>query len=87
VISGNCWRDPLQNGATGNTIQGMRSDTQSGSSDIGNGTSGVQVVDSGENKIGGTDPGAGNVITGNNGNGILIAGANKPGAGNVSRGT
>ena len=59
--------------------------TESGNSDIGNGSSGVQVVDSGGNTIGGVNPGEGNVITGNNGNGILIAGS-LPGSGNLVQG-
>jgi len=88
VVSGNLLSGiRLEGNATGNTILGnMVGTTQSGNSDIGNGSSGIQLVDSGNNTIGGTTPGAGNAITGNNGNGILIAGNYAPGAGNLVQG-
>jgi parallel beta-helix repeat protein len=80
VISGNA-RDGVLlqgSGTSGNLIQGNFIGTDAlGTSNLGNGAEGVEIrlnvsgSPSG-NTIGGTDPGAGNIISGNADNGILI---------------
>src|SRR5208337_680760 len=58
-----------------NLVQGNKiGTTASGNSDIGNGADGIDVINSAGNILGGSSAGAGNIITGNNGNGILISG-------------
>jgi hypothetical protein len=62
--------------AANNTVQGNFIGTDAtGISDLGNGGSGVRVEAAG-NFIGGTEPGARNVISGNGGAGILFNGSN-----------
>ncbi len=69
--------------ATGNVVQGNYLGTDiTGLIDLGNNTMGVFIVGS-ENQIGGTESGEGNVISGNNQNGIWILGE---GQGNVIEG-
>ena len=62
-------------GATGNLVHGNIIGTDNiGVVDLGNGGSGVQITGSADNTIGGTDEGAGNVISGNVKHGVEIAG-------------
>lgn len=61
-------------GGEGNVVEGcyLGTDT-SGTRARGNGN-GVAIVDSAENRIGGSDPGQGNVISGNAGYGVTVEG-------------
>lgn len=71
--------------ATGNTVQGNYVGVSAnGSEDLGNGSSGIAIAGASGNTIGGAAPGARNVISGNENNGVIISG---PGArDNVVRG-
>ncbi|MCB9378493.1 MAG: right-handed parallel beta-helix repeat-containing protein [Holophagales bacterium] len=73
VVSGNVSQGVLLAAeATGTVLLGNRIGTDlAGSAAIPNGAAGVQIHSSG-NTLGGAAPGAGNVISGNGGNGILI---------------
>ena len=56
----------IDNGANSNTIMGNYVGTDiSGSANLGNGFGGVDLFETSDNTIGGTDPGQGNVITNN----------------------
>ena len=67
-------------GATNNLIQGNYIGTNaSGTLALGNQNVGVYLYYSGSNTVGGTVTGAGNLISGNNGDGILIYGAGATG--------
>src|SRR5688572_23074943 len=75
VISGNVghgvWIGFLN--ARFNVVQGNFIGTSSsGLSDLGNTADGVFVEAGADNTIGGTAPGTGNVISGNNGSGVVI---------------
>ncbi|MCK6623696.1 MAG: hypothetical protein DPW09_02050 [Anaerolineae bacterium] len=77
VISGNNPAGVFINGtsATGNLIQGNFIGTDaSGSIDLGNSIYGILIASAPNNTVGGTTAGARNIISGNNGNGILIDG-------------
>ena len=64
-------------GLSGNLIQGNYIGVDAtGSMARPNDRAGIAVNDSGSNTIGGTVPGAGNVISGNTGPGLIISGAN-----------
>ena len=64
----------LEGNANGNTIQGNRIGTDTtGTLDRGNDRDGVWLDNSSTNTIGGTVAGAGNLISGNGRNGILLA--------------
>ncbi|MGH7895217.1 MAG: DUF4232 domain-containing protein, partial [Candidatus Binatia bacterium] len=75
VISGNNIGVYLHGAATvGNVIEGNFIGTEpSGFTAVANASHGVQVFLAGANTIGGTDPGAGNVISGNLRDGIAIS--------------
>ena len=61
-------------GATGNQVQGNYIGTDvTGTADLGNSYLGVDISDAPTNTIGGTAPGARNVISGNQGTGVQIA--------------
>ncbi|MBS0507801.1 MAG: DUF4347 domain-containing protein, partial [Proteobacteria bacterium] len=80
VISGNSgpglWID---GGATGNQVRGNYIGTNvAGAAAVANQTNGIRLLSTG-NTIGGTAAGAGNVISGNLGNGIDIAGTSATG--------
>ncbi|MFO0953902.1 MAG: Calx-beta domain-containing protein [Isosphaeraceae bacterium] len=63
-------------GSTGNIVQGNFIGTAvDGVTDLGNAVNGVSVVGGPLNTIGGTAPGAGNVISGNN-RGVVVTGPN-----------
>jgi parallel beta-helix repeat protein len=68
VISGNeQWGIEIYTGATGDVIEGNRIGTDvTGTKPLGNGYAGVRLVTGVNNTIGGTVPGAANVISGNN---------------------
>ncbi len=76
VIAGNALSGiELDNGARRNEIQGNRIGTdQFGAIDLGNGRDGVLLRNAPGNTIGGSAAGAGNVISGNDWNGISIRG-------------
>jgi hypothetical protein len=81
-------------GASGNLVQGNYIGTDaSGSFDLGNSLSGVELSrasasgsTAASNSIGGTEPGAGNVISGNSLDGVTIVGWNASGEGNLVQG-
>jgi len=63
-------------GATGNVIEGnLIGVTASGTSPLGNATTGIWISGASGTVVGGADPGAGNVIAGNAGDGIDVTGA------------
>jgi len=67
-------------GATNNLIQGNYIGTNAaGTTALGNQSAGVYLYYAAGNTVGGTTPGAGNLISGNNGSGILIYGAGATG--------
>jgi len=77
LISGNNSQGVILNGAgaAGNVIQGNLIGTDlTGSLDRGNSGDGVQI-NGPSNLVGGTTPGAKNIISGNNGRGVQITGA------------
>jgi parallel beta-helix repeat protein len=63
----------LFGGATGNVVEGNRIGTDvTGTMLLGNTLRGVFIADSSDNRIGGTDPNAGNLIAGNGTYGVLL---------------
>ncbi|MBI5385177.1 MAG: hypothetical protein HZA90_10875 [Verrucomicrobia bacterium] len=73
-------------GALSNVIQGnFIGTTTNGALSLGNQTYGINIVFGRDNRIGGTAPGAGNVISGNGGSGIYMTNYNGAG-GNVVQG-
>jgi len=86
VISGNSKAGMLIDGSGGadfgveNLVRGNLVGTDgSGAEDLGNGEGGVLILNSGSNRIGGLEPGDGNVISGNTGDGIGIRGSGSVG--------
>ncbi|MEK6261443.1 MAG: hypothetical protein AABP62_22825 [Planctomycetota bacterium] len=78
VISGNVQHGVLIQGGinVANLVQGNLIGTSaSGAADLGNAQSGVQVLNSSGNTIGGTTASARNIISGNNENGIHLLGS------------
>jgi hypothetical protein len=74
VISGNFQGVIVSNGSS-NSIQGNYIGTdKTGKLNIGNATSGVVILSS-NNTVGGTTTGAGNVISGNRGDGVFVSSA------------
>ena len=75
IISGNgVYGIYIYNGSSGNLLEGCYVGTDAtGASSVANGSRGVRIDSSG-NTIGGTAFGAGNVISGNSGNGIYLNG-------------
>jgi CSLREA domain-containing protein len=60
-------------GATGSIVEGNRIGTDvTGTMLLGNPLRGVFIADASDNRIGGTDPGAGNLIAGNGTYGVLL---------------
>lgn len=77
VISGNAYSGILLSGnnATANKITGNFIGTDAtGKAALPNGYGGLYLTNAGANQIGGTTPGAGNVISGNFQNGLLLTG-------------
>lgn len=74
VISGNDGNGiVISNGSTGNRIQGNYIGTDvTGGLSLGNQRIGIFIIESSGNIIGGTEPGAGNLISGNLNWGILV---------------
>jgi titin len=74
VISGNVnFGVVFDRNATGNQVQGNSIGTDvTGTQAVGNLIAGIQINTSNNNVIGGTDAGAGNIISGNQGDGIEI---------------
>ena len=75
IISGNTGTGVAISGvdATGNVIQGNYIGTDAtGTVDLGNSGNGVTMDEAQDNTVGGTEPGAGNLISGNNGHGVSI---------------
>ncbi|MBI2834372.1 MAG: hypothetical protein HYX76_08100 [Acidobacteria bacterium] len=63
-----------------NVVEGNYIGTDvTGALDQGNGSNGIHIIDAAANVIGGTAPSARNVISGNNGEGVRIDGANATG--------
>ena len=76
-------------GASGNSVRGNFIGTDAtGSADLGNANDGVLIQDAPDNTIGGAQPGEGNVISGNDKEGVFIFGFSNPAnaSGNVVRG-
>ncbi len=93
LISGNRGNgigiDQIEGAATGIVIQGNFIGTDvTGMSRLGNGAAGIYIASSPNNVIGGTTPGAGNVISANGGSGVSIfdSSAANPSTGNVVQG-
>ena len=85
LISGNLKAGVRIEGGRGNQIQGnLIGTTSTGNSDIGNGADGIDIVNSPANLIGGVK--AQNIITGNNGQGVLITGMYGSGQGTTVQG-
>jgi len=79
VISGNGQSGVYLNdlGATANRVLGNFIGLRvNGTTAMSNGADGITIYQAKQNIIGGTEPGAGNVISGNNQRGLLIVGAN-----------
>ncbi len=75
VISGN-GRNGVEfvSGSAGNTVQGNYIGVDiTGSTDLGNATDGLVLAAATDNVVGGPEPGARNVISGNGGNGVIIS--------------
>jgi parallel beta-helix repeat protein len=82
VISANGWRGVWIDGSSssGNVVEGNEIGTNpSGTAAVRNGGDGVSIVNAPNNTIGGTAPGAGNLISGNTRVGIWIDGATASG--------
>jgi large repetitive protein len=75
LISGNNnWGIQISDGSTDNVVAGNEIGTNlTGSGTMRNGNGGVSVLDSPDNTIGGPASGAGNVISGNSGDGIQLS--------------
>jgi len=92
TISGNSGNgiEIFGSGTNGTVIQGNRIGTlpsgEPGESGLGNFQNGILINGSPANTIGGMDPGAGNLISGNDGNGILIENENPTAKGNLVEG-
>jgi predicted outer membrane repeat protein len=86
LIAGNTIQGVLiQNNASGNVVQGNYIGTDaSGAAALANGFTGINIINAGNNLIGGTTPGARNVISGNQvaGVGIQFASSNNTVQGN-----
>jgi hypothetical protein len=86
LISGN-GGDGLQIFSDNNVVQGNTIGTDvTGTVALGNGGNGVDLTNGSHNLIGGTAAGAGNLISGNAGNGITMAASTGNGNGNVVQG-
>jgi hypothetical protein len=86
LISGNS-SDGLQIFANNNVVQGNTVGTDvTGATALANGGDGVIVTNGSNNTIGGTSAGAGNLLSGNNGDGIGLAASSGNGTGNVIQG-
>ncbi|MFN2511684.1 MAG: carboxypeptidase regulatory-like domain-containing protein [Pyrinomonadaceae bacterium] len=73
IISGNTNPGIVFNGSSGNLVQGNLIGTDvTGTIDLGNAQTGLQLISSGNNIIGGTTPAARNIVSGNNGAGFQI---------------
>ena len=69
---------------TGNVVEGNFIGTDAtGSRGLGNGSNGVEINLSTNNTVGGTAPGAGNLLSGNTGYGVALAGAGNRVEGNL----
>jgi hypothetical protein len=81
VIAGNINQGiRIETGSSGNVVEGNLIGTNAaGAVAAGNSVTGIEISDSANNTIGGTAPGATNVISGNGGPGIEIAGATSTG--------
>ena len=73
----------LEQGANGNRVQGNYIGTDVTGTEMLPSTFGVGIINSNNNIIGGTDTGAGNLISGNGQAGITIGGNNSGATGNV----
>ena len=87
VISGNSSNGIVMDSASMNTVQGNFIGTNAaGAAAMGNGASGVMLLDSSNNTIGGTSASARNLISGNGGDGISMTGPLSGGAMNIVQG-
>ncbi len=74
VISGNASHGVSVTSSSGSTLQGNYIGTDAnGTAALGNGSAGVNLSGGGSNQVGGTDPGARNLISGNASHGVHIA--------------
>ncbi len=75
LIAGNRASGVLLNATPGNVVQGNFLGTDiSGTVALGNGANGVFVTGGWDNTVGGTAPGAGNLISGNGADGVVLRG-------------
>jgi Right handed beta helix region len=73
VISGNSWTGLLISGGSDNVIEGNKIGTDvSGTKPLGNEVFGIRLFSTTGNQIGGTSPGAGNVISANEETGVSL---------------
>jgi CSLREA domain-containing protein len=78
VVSGNSNAGIFVNGSSFNRIQGNYVGTdKSGTKDLGNGFEGVLIENSSDTTIGGTTAAARNVISGNDSDGLTLAGSDR----------
>ena len=85
LISGNGLSGVAASGATGTLVQGNYVGTDiTGTVDLGNAHYGVDFYNSSDNTVGGTDPGAANVLSGNGFSGVRMQGGSA--TGNVIQG-
>jgi hypothetical protein len=86
LISGNTWYG-LQIFSSDNVVQGNTIGTDvTGTLASGNGSFGVIITNGSNNLIGGTAPGAGNLVSGNTGGGIRVEAGTGSGTGNLIQG-
>jgi hypothetical protein len=79
LISGNNFSGVIVDGGANNSVKGnFIGTTKDGSGDLGNSDSGVAVIEP-DNTVGGTEPEAGNTISGNGDFGVLVNGSGATG--------
>jgi hypothetical protein len=81
IVAGNGWYGVrIEAGGNGNTVLGNYIGTdRTGTSGLGNAWNGVRLEDTSNNTVGGTTPGAGNVIAANGWEGVGISGTGSAG--------
>jgi hypothetical protein len=75
VISGNALSGVMLHGCSSNIVQGNQIGTDRGGTKLIPNTDGVRIESGGWNKIGGTESGASNIISGNHRAGVILVGS------------